>query len=65
MPANDIDPNETTATRRQRGERIAAELSGNPNPARRAVVTGGASGIGAETARALAAAGDVSGTSLG
>jgi 4-carboxymuconolactone decarboxylase len=33
MSANAIDPNETTATRRQRGERIAAELSGDPNPA--------------------------------
>ncbi|MFC1407229.1 MULTISPECIES: carboxymuconolactone decarboxylase family protein [Streptacidiphilus] len=33
MPANAVDPNETTATRRQRGERIAAELSGDPNPA--------------------------------
>lgn len=33
MSANAIDPNETTATRRERGERIAAELSGDPNPA--------------------------------
>jgi 4-carboxymuconolactone decarboxylase len=33
MTANAIDPNETTAARRQRGERIAAELSGDPNPA--------------------------------
>ena len=33
MTANTIDPNETTAARRQRGERIAAELSGDPNPA--------------------------------
>jgi 4-carboxymuconolactone decarboxylase len=33
MPDNTIDPNETTATRRERGERIAAELSGDPNPA--------------------------------
>jgi 4-carboxymuconolactone decarboxylase len=33
MSANTIDPNETTATRRQRGERIAAELSGDPHPA--------------------------------
>lgn len=33
MTANSIDPNETTAARRQRGERIAAELSGDPNPA--------------------------------
>ncbi len=33
MTDNTIDPNETTATRRQRGERIAAELSGDPNPA--------------------------------
>jgi 4-carboxymuconolactone decarboxylase len=33
MPDNTIDPSETTATRRERGERIAAELSGDPNPA--------------------------------
>ena len=33
MTANAIDPKETTATRRQRGERIAAELSGDPDPA--------------------------------
>jgi 4-carboxymuconolactone decarboxylase len=33
MFVNAIDPNETTTTRRQRGERIAAELSGDPNPA--------------------------------
>jgi 4-carboxymuconolactone decarboxylase len=33
MPDHIIDPDETTATRRQRGERIAAELSGDPNPA--------------------------------
>lgn len=33
MTANAIDPNETTAARRQRGERIAAELSGDPDPA--------------------------------
>jgi len=33
MPAQAIDPDETTATRRHRGERIAAELSGDPNPA--------------------------------
>jgi 4-carboxymuconolactone decarboxylase len=33
MSANAIDLNETTATRRQRGEQIAAELSGDPNPA--------------------------------
>jgi 4-carboxymuconolactone decarboxylase len=33
MPENTIDPNETTATRRRRGERIAAQLSGDPNPA--------------------------------
>ena len=33
MPANAIDPKETTAARRQRGERIAAELSGDPDPA--------------------------------
>ena len=33
MPAGTIDPNETTTDRRQRGERIAAERSGDPNPA--------------------------------
>ncbi|MFI1093842.1 carboxymuconolactone decarboxylase family protein [Streptomyces sp. NPDC020917] len=33
MNADTPDPNETTATRRQRGERIAAELSGDPDPA--------------------------------
>ena len=33
MPDSSIDMNETTATRRQRGERIAAKLSRNPNPA--------------------------------
>lgn len=30
---NEIDLTETTATRRERGERIAAELSRDPNPA--------------------------------
>ncbi|MFC1421121.1 carboxymuconolactone decarboxylase family protein [Streptacidiphilus cavernicola] len=33
MPANAVDPNETTAARRLRGEKIAAELSGDPSPA--------------------------------
>ena len=33
MSTDSIEMNETTATRRQRGERIAAELSGDPNPA--------------------------------